>query len=235
MKRVAATLGFVVVFSIVGCFGNAMDRDEPDYHILKLGRPYTGVIADPYKWALEQLSDGPISGPDVDNYTRQTLRYGLEEARADLGSDGTQELLLRPANSARLRLVLVLTPVDGGYRFLGSFGARQVVALDTPEPSVRVYEPCGGHFGYIATYRHDGSAFVSVDREGISAGDGYPEENNRRLAELFPADKTAKWEKVAEGANVNAKNKDGQTPLHRAARSGRTEVAKELIAKGGRR
>ena len=35
-----------------------------------------------------------------------------------------------------------------------------------------------------------------------------------------------------DGINVNAKGKDGRTPLHLAARNGRTEVVKILIANG---
>ena len=37
---------------------------------------------------------------------------------------------------------------------------------------------------------------------------------------------------LADGADVNAKNKVGQTPLHEAAASGHKEIAELLIAKG---
>ncbi len=37
---------------------------------------------------------------------------------------------------------------------------------------------------------------------------------------------------IAKGADVNAKDKDGGTPLHWAAKNGHKDVAELLIAKG---
>lgn len=57
--------------------------------------------------------------------------------------------------AARMWEMLVFRPVKGGWRYLGHFPAGPI-ALAPDRLSVLVYEPCGGHSGFIKTYRHDG-------------------------------------------------------------------------------
>jgi hypothetical protein len=98
--------------------------------------------------------------------------------------------------------VLVFMPVRGGYRYLGHFGAGAIMPC-SDGLSVLVYEPCGGHYGYIKAYRHDGKRFVCYLTEDIVVGDGAPEENNWKLEELFPKEKVIKWEKTPDPDAVN--------------------------------
>ena len=192
MNCVRKILTMVVVCALAGCI-----TDQPDYHVLKLDRTYNRLIVDPYEWALQQFADGPISGPDVDDYALRVLANGLEQARANLAGDGSQDLLLRSGGASRVWDVLVFTPVKGGYRYMGSFPAGLIVPqIDLM--SVLVYEPCGGHSGSIKTYKHDGQKFVCNTREDITVGDGAPDENNRRLDQLFPKDKVITWTKTPQ-------------------------------------
>jgi len=80
----------IVAFALSGC---ATDRSgHSDHHVLKCDRIYDRVISDPYEWALQQFADGPITVPHVRDYARLVLADGLQQAVADLGNDGTQEL-----------------------------------------------------------------------------------------------------------------------------------------------
>jgi hypothetical protein len=189
MNRAIRTILILAVgLALAGC---ATDQ-RCDYHVFKLDRIYDRTISNPYEWALAQLSDGPISDPDVSDYAHLVLARGLTQALGDLGGDGTQELFLRQGWA-----VLVFTPVQHGYRYLGDFPASSMV-LDPREPSVTVYEACGGKFGYIKTYRHNGQRFTGTVVQEIASGDGAPDENNRKLAELFSKDKVLKWTKVPD-------------------------------------
>ena len=191
MKRLTSTiLALTLGCTLAGCQAN-----QPNHHVLKSGGTYNQTLANPYEWALQQFSDGPISGPDVSDYARIVLTGGLKQTFADLGADGTQELFLRQDCPARMWEVLVFTPVNGGYRYLGSFPAGAIV-LNSNQPSVLVYEPCGGHNGYIKTYKYDGIRFVCTDVQPIAVGDGAPEENNRMRSELFPKDRVIRWAKT---------------------------------------
>ena len=179
-----------VGYALAGCA-----TDQPDYHVLKLDQTYNNLIVNPHEWALQQFSDGPVAGTNVSDYARIVLAHGLKQAVADLGSDGTQELLLREDCPARVWEVLVFSPIKGGYRYIGHFPASATV-LNEKQPSCLVYEACGGQYGYIKTYRHDGQRFVGTCLQDIVSGDGAPEENNRKLDDLFPGDRVMKWTKT---------------------------------------
>jgi hypothetical protein len=179
----------------VGCTLVGCATDQPNQHVLKLDQTYNRVIVNAHGWALEQFSGGPISGTNVSDYARIVLAHGLNQGRGDFGADGTQELFLREDCPARVWEVLVFKPTAGGYRYLGHFPAGLIV-LSADQPTIQVYEPCGGHYGYIKTYRHDGKKFVCASAQGISVGDGAPEENNRRMAAVFPEGKVLKWAKA---------------------------------------
>ena len=179
----------------VGCALTGCATDRSNHHVLKLDRTYNEVITNPYEWALQQFSDGPISGPNVSDHAKLVLKRGLLQALADLGSDGTEELFLGQDCPARVWEVLVFTPIKGGYRYLGHFPAGAIVLKQDQTP-VLVYEPCGGRYGFIKTYRHDGKGFVCATTQDIAVGDGAPDENNQRMAELFPKDKVIKWAKT---------------------------------------
>ena len=61
-------------FALAGCA-----TDQPDYHVLKLDQTYNRVIVNAHEWALEQFSDGPISGTNVSDYARIVLAHGLNQ------------------------------------------------------------------------------------------------------------------------------------------------------------
>ena len=180
---------------IVGCALTGCATGRVAHHILKGDGSYNHVITNPKEWALQQFSDGPISGPDVSDYAKLVLKRGLLQTLADLGADGTKELFLRQACPARVWEVLVFRPIKGGYRYLGHFPAGTIVLKDE-HASVLVYEPCGGHYGYIKTYRYNGEKFVCTAAQDITGGDGAPEENNQKMARLFPKDKVIRWAKT---------------------------------------
>lgn len=163
-------------------------RERGDWHIVKCGLTWDATIADPRCWALEQFADGPIEGPVVDEWGRIVVGDGLVEERRDLDGDGVCELFIRADVPQRFWTFLVFSPVEGGWRYLGYFDAGPFRVLPRDEdgrPRLVAYEACGGHYGFINTYVHDGAGFVCVAREVLAGGDGAPEENNRRLAELF--------------------------------------------------
>ncbi|MCJ8329973.1 MAG: hypothetical protein HRT89_13460 [Lentisphaeria bacterium] len=172
-----------------------------DHHIVKLDLTYDHVINNPYEWALQQFSDGPISGPDVGDYARLVLAHGLKETHADLAGDARKELLLREKSSGRVWTVLVFTPVQSAYKYIGNFTASYASAVNPNESSVLVYEACGGKYGYIYTYTHDGKRFNGTLVRDIHAGDGAPEANNKLMAKLFSQEKRLKWTKT--GLMVN--------------------------------
>lgn len=185
----------IICVLAVGCALAGCATNQPDHHASKLDQTYNRVIVDAHKWALEQFSDGLISGTNVSDYARIVLAHGLKQARCDFGADGSQELFLREDCPARAWEVLVFKPTAGGYRYLGHFPAGPIV-LNTEQATIQVYEPCGGHYGYIKTYRHDGRKFVCTRTQDISVGDGAPDENNRTMAASFPEDKVLKWTKA---------------------------------------
>jgi hypothetical protein len=49
-------------------------------------------------------------------------------------------------------------------------------------------------------YVHNGKKFLRESSQEISVGDGAPEENNKKRAELFAEDKIVKWTKVPNQA-----------------------------------
>ena len=192
--RCRAVLPLVAV-ALAGC----STSQQVDPHILKLGLPYTKTIADPQEWALIQFSDGPISGPDVSDYAKGVLKDGLCQAFSEPQPDGTRDLYIRQDCHGRAWSVLALTPVKGGYRYLGSFPASALMVSQTDPPhSVLVYVPCGGHRGSIEMLEHDGERFHCKSSEWMASGDGAPEENNRKLSTLFPSDKVVKWTKMPD-------------------------------------
>ena len=77
---------------IVGCALTGCATGRVDHHILKGDGSYNHVITNPKEWALQQFSDGPISGSDVSDYAKLILKRGLLQTLADLGADGTKEL-----------------------------------------------------------------------------------------------------------------------------------------------
>ena len=202
------TSTIVVVAVGLVLFGCATDRSDP--HILKLDRAYNGVIANPHEWALQQFSDGPILGPDVSDYAKGVLKRGLLEALADLDSDGQQDLFLREDGFGRVWEVLVFFPVKGGYRYIGHFPASAIV-FNADQKSLLVYEACGGKYGYIKTYRHDGQRFTGTLLQDMWSGDGH-EENNQKMAMLFPKDKVIRWvktpNKILHGIVANVPNRE---------------------------
>jgi hypothetical protein len=193
IKMLTSTI-FVLAagFALPGCATSSLD-----HHVLKLDQPCEHVIGDPYLWALQQFSDGPISGPDVSDYARRVLQYGLKQAVADLGGDGSWELFLRRDCPARAWEVLVFAPVKGGYRYLGHFPAGLIVP-NNARMSVLVYVPCGGQCGLIRNYTYNGKKFVCDSAEEITTGDDAPEENHRRMKRQFPKEKVLRWTKTSE-------------------------------------
>ncbi len=169
---------------------------SPDYHVLKTDRTYTRVIKNPYEWTLQQLADGPISGTNVSEWAQITLQYGLSEAVSDLNRDGNMALFLMANCPARVWETLVFRPVRGGYRYLGHFPASYIVLHDTPG-SCLVYEACGGKYGYVILYSHDGKKFVGTMLDDFWWGDGH-EEGNEKMESYFPPDKCLKWSKVLD-------------------------------------
>jgi hypothetical protein len=83
---------------------------------------------------------------------------------------------------------------------MGHFPASDIV-LNEKQPSCLVYEACGAKYGYIKSYSHDGQGFVGACLQDITSGDGAPEENNRKLSQLFPKDKVIKWTKAPNQAS----------------------------------
>jgi hypothetical protein len=196
MRSNTVAIVSVVLFVLAGCSTSR----EVNPHILKLDLPYTETIADPYEWALIQFADGPIAGPEVSGYAKLVLKDGLCQAFSEPGPDGTRDLFIRRDCHARLWGVLAFTPVKGGYRYLGNFPACMMSEIPSPDGprSVLVYVPCGGHRGSIEVYEHDGNGFRCTSSEAITCGNGAPEENNRRLAALFPEDRLVTWTKVRD-------------------------------------
>ena len=195
MKPNTASLLSLVIFVLAGC--STSRQVYP--HILKLDLPYTKTIADPQEWALIQLSDGPISGPEVSDYAKLVLKDGLCQAFSEPGPDGTRDLFIQRDCHARAWGVLVFTPVKGGYRYLGGFPASVWMVSLTDRPhSVLVFVPGGGGRGSIEVYEYDGDGFRCMSSEWITCGDGAPEENNRKLAALFPQDRLVTWTKVPD-------------------------------------
>jgi hypothetical protein len=156
----------IVAIALSGC---ATDQSaHSDHHVLKCDLIFDRVIGNPYEWALQQFADGPITGPHVSDYARCLLADGFQQAVADLGNNRTQELFLRQGSSGRVWEVLVFTPVGGGFRYIGHFTAGPIV-LNPGQPSVLVFEACGGHDSFIKTYRHDGARFACVEAQAITA------------------------------------------------------------------
>jgi hypothetical protein len=195
MRSSAALSLFVLISLLAGC----STSPQVDPHLVKLGLPHTETIADPYEWALIQFADGPISGPDAHAYAKLVLKNGLCQAFSEPRPDGTRDLFIRRDCPARCWQVLAFTPIKGGYRYLGHFPASVMAVSLTDQPhSVLVYVPCGGHRGSIEGHEYDGDAFRCTSSEWITCGDGAPEENNRKLAALFPQDRRLKWTKVPD-------------------------------------
>ena len=139
-----------------------------------------------------QFADGPVSGAGADAYSQGVLADGLSEGFADL--DGKKVLFLRGDQAARVQSVLVFIPIAGGYRYIGDFAATCVSVI---KPGlIQVYEACGGHFGFIKTYRYDNEHFVCLSSEPIAGGDGAPDENNLKLHRLFSEQSQLRWSKV---------------------------------------
>jgi hypothetical protein len=195
MRSKAVSFLFVIVSALAGCSTSR----QVDPHVVKVGLPYTETIVDPYEWALIQFADGPISGPDVSGYAKLVLRDGLCQAFSEPQPGGTRDLFVRPDCHGRAWSVLAFAPVEGGYRYLGCFPASAwMVSLADQPHSVLVYVPCGGHWGSIEVYEHDGERFRCTSSDWMHVGDGAPDENNRKLASLFPPDKVVKWTKVPD-------------------------------------
>lgn len=187
-----------VMLLLVGCAIAGCSSTHPDYHVFKCGLTYNKVIDNPYEWTLMQFADGPVSGPEVGDYARGVIACGLEEAAADLNGDGIQDLLIRPGMAGGAWSALCFARVKGGYRYMGDIVASTIVAPQTSAGSILVYEACGGHCGFIKTYKHNGIQFECSASEEIWAGDGYPEENTRRVEELFSVDRCLRWTRVPD-------------------------------------
>jgi hypothetical protein len=187
-----AILLFIVACALSGCTTTQLDPNVP-----KLDLAYGEVVHNPYKWTMLQLSDGPISGKNMTEYAKIIVAKGLLHSRVDLNADDKAELLVRRDGVGRVAEVLVFTSMMGGYRYIGHFQATTIVP-GGKKMSALVYEACGGHDGYIKDYRNKGRGFFARTSQGITAGDGAPEENNQYLARLFPEDKTVKWTKVPD-------------------------------------
>ncbi len=196
MRSNTVLLLSIVLLALAGC----STSQQVDPHSLKLDFPYTKTIADPYEWALVQFADGPISGPDVSEYAKRVLEYGLCQAFSEPGTDGTRDLFVRQDCPGRCWQVLAFTPVEGGYRYLGSFPASVMAVSLTNQPhSVLVFMPGGGGRGSIEVYQYDETRFCCKSSEWITGGNSAPEEHNGELAALFPRDRRLKWTKVPGG------------------------------------
>jgi hypothetical protein len=189
-------LAHIASILFVVCASSGCRTNQANYHILKLDKTYDRAIADPYEWALQQFADGPVSGSEVSDYACLVQSYGLRQAVVNLGADESRELLLRQDSPGRVWAVLVFMPVSGGYRYIGHFPAGRIV-LNGDGNEILICEPRGAHVVAVSTYTHDGERFVRHSTEDITVGDGAPEENDRRIASLFPEDEIITWEKVS--------------------------------------
>jgi ankyrin repeat protein len=66
----------------------------------------------------------------------------------------------------------------------------------------------------------------------LVVGCGNPEADKALINDIIAGDIISVRQDLANGADVNAKNERGETPLHIAARKGRNEIAELLIANG---
>ncbi len=79
-----------------------------------------------------------------------------------------------------------------------------------------------------AITNNDFSALKAAVRRGVDVN--FRDEDGRSLLMLAEQPDVAAW-LIEHGADVNAIDKDDQTPLTYAARFGRTEIVKQLISK----
>lgn len=191
--RQTITTALCCVALLTGCSvgPRPVARAPEDFHTYKTGRSYPGTIADPAAWALAQFANGPVSGPNVSDYAKIVIAHGLSYSLADLNGDGNQVLFLRYNDAARVRGVMAFLPVKGGYRYIGEFEASAVTIIKPG--SIRVYEACGGHFGYIKTYKSNGDRFTCVSTEPIATGDGAPDADAMKMERLFPEQGLLAW------------------------------------------
>jgi hypothetical protein len=190
---------YSILLAIILLTGCATQQPAFDgLYVLKSGTTWDKVITDPFMWASRNYEEScPVTYVTI-NGVKQVK---LQEAWGDLDHDGKIELFLGNG-PGRSWQVTVFAPVKEGYRYIGTLAGSVFRILpedDKDQSRMLVFEPCGGHYGYIKAYTHDGKKFVCTSSEGIHCGDGAPDENNRRLDELFFSDSAKnaclKWRK----------------------------------------
>ena len=111
------------------------------------------------------------------------------------------------------------------HLLLTAIAAVVLVGCGPQPPDISIHEAAErGDIEAVKQHIAAGSDLSAMDGEfgGTTALHIAALYGDKELAELL----------IANGADVNAKNRVGLTPLHRAAENGHKEIAEQLIAKG---
>jgi len=189
------------------------------YHVLKCDWTWPHPIHDPYRWALEQIADGPIEGPDVGAWARNVLAHPLERARADMDGDGVDELFIRQRPWGRVWAALVFRRAGDDWRYVGYIEATLLRLLGPDKsgrPNLFVYKGYGGGRGTVAKLANDGSGFVHISGQEITNWgiEGVPPPVREAFGDVpeSPLPVTLDWQAVPAWPNCNAPTPDGGKP-----------------------